>query len=122
MWSIGVILYILVCGHPPFDGKTTDELVDKIKKADFSFAGRGEWEDMAPVKNLIYELLQYSPIDRMEACVAANHDFFTKILLNEDRNGNNRRAQRDPNIIQNMEFFYVRNSINLMQTCRENCN
>lgn len=82
MWSIGVILYILICGQPPFDGKTTEELVDKIKKADFSFSGRGEWEDMAPVKNLIYELLQYSPIDRMEACVAANHDFFTKILLN----------------------------------------
>lgn len=57
MWSIGIILYILVCGQPPFEGKTMDELVDKIKKADFSFIGRSEWEDLGPLKNLIFELL-----------------------------------------------------------------
>lgn len=96
MWSVGVILYILICGHPPFDGKTTEELAEKIKKADFNFSGRCEWEDMAPVKNLIYELLQYQPIDRIEACLAVNHDFFTKLLLNENIKGNNGRVHRDP--------------------------
>ena len=122
MWSIGVILYILICGQPPFDGKTTEELVDKIKKADFSFVGRSEWEDMAPAKNLIFELLHYTAINRMEACLAANHEFFTRILLNNDKNGNNRRAQRDPNIILNLEFFYVRKHSSSSYRFRENCN
>lgn len=27
MWSAGVILYILICGRPPFEAKSNDELL-----------------------------------------------------------------------------------------------
>jgi calcium-dependent protein kinase len=80
MWSIGIIIYILVCGRPPFDGDTTDELIEKIKRGDFLFNGR-EWDDMSKIKSLIFELLQYEPIDRIEACMAANHEYLRNILL-----------------------------------------
>ena len=37
IWSLGVILYILFTGVPPFDGKNSKEIFNKIAKYDYSF-------------------------------------------------------------------------------------
>jgi len=32
IWSLGVILYIMLCGQPPINGKNSNEILSKIKK------------------------------------------------------------------------------------------
>ena len=35
VWSIGVIVYIMLCGRPPFTGNSEDDILNKVR--------RGEW-------------------------------------------------------------------------------
>lgn len=40
IWSLGVITYFLICGDPPFDGDTRNQLFKSIKSGNFSFDNR----------------------------------------------------------------------------------
>ncbi len=57
MWSCGVILYILLCGIPPFWGETEQGIIDTILKGKYDFEG-DPWPQISEeAKDCIRKLL-----------------------------------------------------------------
>ena len=61
VWSCGVILYILLSGNPPFNGKNDQQIYDNIALGYVSFQGV-EWKNVSnEAKIFIKKLLQVQP-------------------------------------------------------------
>lgn len=75
LWSCGVIMYVLLCGYPPFYGDTDSEVLAKVRIGQFSFTPQ-DWKNVSEdAKNLIRLLLKLSPKDRLTAVDALNHEW-----------------------------------------------
>lgn len=66
-WSIGVILYVMLCGFPPFYEETNEKLFEKIKTGSFEFPSP-QWDEISEyAKDLISKLLTVDPKTRLNA-------------------------------------------------------
>ena len=73
MWSIGVILFILLCGFPPFYAEAEPELIQKVREGQFEFTSP-YWDDIsASAKDLISRCLALHPEDRPTPTEALRH-------------------------------------------------
>ena len=67
IWNCGVILYFLLSGKSPFEGKNSLEIINNIKKGKFCFE-KSYWDQISnEVKYLIERLLRYSVSKRINA-------------------------------------------------------
>lgn len=80
MWSFGVVLYILLCGFPPFYGATEMEMFNKICSAKFRFL-KPHWDNVSDnAKDLVKKLLTVDPRQRLTAPQALEHPWFANIV------------------------------------------
>ena len=82
MWSIGVILFLLVCGFPPFNGDSQEKIFRKIKKGQFRFPRPSELGGVQlseSVRDLITSLLKMKPADRLTADAALQHPWIVGV-------------------------------------------
>lgn len=78
VWSIGVILYILLCGYPPFNGSNDNEIMMNVKKGIVEFP-KEEWGSVSPeAKNLIKKMLAINPRERLNADMCLKEPWFIR--------------------------------------------
>jgi calcium/calmodulin-dependent protein kinase I len=66
-WSIGILIYVLLCGFPPFYEENNEDLFGAIKHADFDFPSP-YWDEISDMaKDLIKCLLVVDPKKRISA-------------------------------------------------------
>jgi calcium/calmodulin-dependent protein kinase I len=79
MWALGVILYILLCGFPPFYEENMEDLFDVIKKGEYEFH-EPYWDDVSDeAKDLITNLLVVDPEKRYTVQQAKDHPWMKAV-------------------------------------------
>lgn len=67
IWSLGVIMYILLCGYAPFWGKNAAEILKRVKTAKVDFPER-EWKHVSgEARRLLNSMLNRTPSARPTA-------------------------------------------------------
>ncbi|XP_069715958.1 serine/threonine-protein kinase DCLK3 isoform X2 [Phaenicophaeus curvirostris] len=94
MWAAGVILYILLCGFPPFRSQERDqeELFQIIQLGHYEFLSP-YWDNISAAKDLITRLLIVDPQKRYTARQVLQHPW-----IRTAGKTNNRNLQREVTI------------------------
>ena len=83
LWSCGVIMYIMLTGKPPFNGKNEKEIFDKIHKGKFDMESYPWGIISENAKDLIKKLLIIDTKKRLSAEEALKHNWFTIEIIKE---------------------------------------
>mmetsp|Transcript_20441 Transcript_20441/g.60337 ORF Transcript_20441/g.60337 Transcript_20441/m.60337 type:complete len:320 (-) Transcript_20441:423-1382(-) len=77
MWSVGVILYILLCGFPPFYEEELPALFKQIMSGKYDFPSPW-WDNISSdAKDLVSKLLVVDPKQRLSAAEVLQHPWIT---------------------------------------------
>jgi len=73
IWSCGVIMFVILCGYPPFWGDTDAEVLQKVRLGNFNFKAN-DWKNISEdAKNLVKVCLKMNPKERCSAQAALEH-------------------------------------------------
>jgi calcium/calmodulin-dependent protein kinase I len=97
-WSLGVILFILLCGYPPFPGANHATVLDKVVKAEYTFESP-YWDEVSDeAKDLVSELLTVDRTKRLAASGILAHPWMAEtrasVVSTTDESDSRRRITR----------------------------
>ena len=82
IWSVGVILYFLLSGMPPFNGNNDQDVLEAVKTGEYILSG-GVWDEVSDsAKQLVTFMLAKDPNQRISAAEAINHPWFAESETN----------------------------------------
>ncbi|XP_036283606.1 serine/threonine-protein kinase 33 isoform X1 [Pipistrellus kuhlii] len=94
IWSIGVIMYILLCGEPPFFASSEEKLFELIRKGELRFSDP-VWDTISDcAKSVLKQLLKVDPAHRLTA---------KELLDNQWITGNRLSSMRPTNVLEMMK-------------------
>jgi calcium-dependent protein kinase len=103
VWSCGVILFILLCGYSPFNGRTEESILKKVKIGKFSMTD-SIWQEVSnEAKDLIEKLLNKNIEKRLSAAEALKHEWFRKVETFDRRVSQGRLE----NVFNNLKKFHT---------------
>ena len=75
-WSIGVVLFMLITGVPPFDGKNDKDIILSIQKGKYDKNNKKLLNYSKDVQDLLSKLLEVNVDKRLSSYEALNHPWF----------------------------------------------
>jgi len=77
VWAIGVIIYIMLCGFPPFYNESNEVMAKSIQSGEFEFPSP-YWDNISELaKDLIMSILRVEPDDRPDAGEILEHPWLS---------------------------------------------
>ena len=84
MWGLGLLLYILIAGKMPFNGRNSSELFKEIREKELIFEPTFLWSRVSDnCRNFVKQLFQKDPDDRMTADAAVQHEWLSPDFMAE---------------------------------------
>lgn len=84
VFAAGVVLYILLCGRPPFNSKSNREVLEMTARGIYRITG-SVWDEISDeAKDLVQKMLITNPEKRISTNDVLNHPFITQLDEEED--------------------------------------
>lgn len=103
IWSCGVLLFVMLCGKFPFNGKTNVEILQNIKEGNIC-KDSADYKSLSnEVKDFLSKLLKVKPSERLSAEEALQHQWL------KDRNRNRMSISKIINFgaVENLKQFRI---------------
>lgn len=84
IWSCGVILYILLTGIPPFNGKTDEDILRKVEKGKYDIDEKHFENVSGSTRKLLRQMLEKDPEKRISAKEALENLVFQTLKIKNE--------------------------------------
>jgi calcium-dependent protein kinase len=105
VWSCGVIMFTLLCGYPPFWGRTDAQVLSRVRQGVFQFEAR-DWKHISEdAKDLVRMLLKVNSNERLTAEQGLNHTWI------RNKAPRSTKVSFEPHFLEKLRNFRSQNKL-----------